>query len=71
VNCLRDIPMTQFSIPWILSLNHLSHFWGQVQSPTCLLTSCSALGRKPLKVLRISSWQPRDTESTPTGWSWR
>jgi len=31
VNCLRDIPMTQFSIPWILSLNHLSHFWGQVQ----------------------------------------
>jgi len=30
VNCLRDIPMTQFSIPWILSLNHLSHFWGQV-----------------------------------------
>jgi len=37
VNCLRDIPMTQFSIPWILSLNHLSHFWGQVQEGVKLL----------------------------------
>ena len=30
VNCLRDNPMTQSSIHWILSLNQLSHFWGQV-----------------------------------------
>src|SRR6266852_3516924 len=31
VNCLRDNPMTQFSFGWILSLNRLSHFGGQVQ----------------------------------------
>src|ERR1019366_3599047 len=33
VNCLRDNPMTQFSIHWILSLNRLCQKWGQVQSP--------------------------------------
>jgi len=32
VNCLRDNPMTQFSIQWILSLNHLSQNRGQVQA---------------------------------------
>jgi len=31
VNCLRDNPMTQFSIHWILSLNQLCQKWGQVQ----------------------------------------
>jgi len=31
VNFLRDNPMTQFSIRWILSLNRLSQKWGQVQ----------------------------------------
>ncbi|MFP5233386.1 MAG: hypothetical protein ACLGQX_12270, partial [Acidobacteriota bacterium] len=31
VNCLRDKPMTQFSIRWILSLIPLSQKWGQVQ----------------------------------------
>jgi len=31
VNCLRDNPMTQFSVQWILSLNRLSQNWGQVQ----------------------------------------
>src|ERR1700736_5466266 len=31
VNCLRDNPMTQFSIRWILSLNRLSQKSGQVQ----------------------------------------
>jgi len=31
VNCLRDNPMTQFSIQWILSLNRLCQKWGQVQ----------------------------------------
>jgi hypothetical protein len=31
VNCLRDNPMTQFSIQWNLSLNRLSQNWGQVQ----------------------------------------
>jgi hypothetical protein len=31
VNCLRDKPMTQLSIHWILSLNRLSQKWGQVQ----------------------------------------
>ncbi|MGH9344001.1 MAG: hypothetical protein ACRD19_09600, partial [Terriglobia bacterium] len=30
VNVLRDIPMTQFSIQWILSLNPLCQKWGQV-----------------------------------------
>ncbi|MHB8304194.1 MAG: type ISP restriction/modification enzyme, partial [Acidobacteriaceae bacterium] len=30
VNCLRDTPMTQFSIHWILSLNRLCQKWGQV-----------------------------------------
>jgi predicted GNAT family N-acyltransferase len=30
VNFLRDNPMTQFSIRWILSLNRLSQKWGQV-----------------------------------------
>jgi hypothetical protein len=34
VNNLRINPMTQFSIPWILSLNRLSQKWGQVQSGT-------------------------------------
>jgi len=43
VNCLRDIPMTQFSIPWILSLNHLSHFWGQVQKHPNSWVRCHAL----------------------------
>jgi hypothetical protein len=32
VNCLRDNPMTQFSIHWILSLNRLCQKWGQVQT---------------------------------------
>jgi len=32
VNFLRDNPMTQFSIRWILSLNRLSQKWGQVQT---------------------------------------
>jgi len=44
VNCLRDIPMTQFSIPWILSLNHLSHFWGQVQFTVESLSPHRVLG---------------------------
>jgi len=30
VKLLRDNPMTQFSIQWILSLNWLSQEWGQV-----------------------------------------
>jgi hypothetical protein len=30
VNCLRDEPMTQFSIHWILSLKRLHQKWGQV-----------------------------------------
>jgi hypothetical protein len=34
VNFLRDNPMTQFSIRWILSLNRLSQKWGQVQFDT-------------------------------------
>ena len=33
LNCLRANPMTQFSIRWNLSLNHLSQNWGQVQLP--------------------------------------
>jgi hypothetical protein len=36
VNCLRDNPMTQFSIHWILSLNQLCQKWGQVQTGTML-----------------------------------
>jgi hypothetical protein len=31
VNCLRDNPITQFSVQWILSLNYLSQFWGPLQ----------------------------------------
>src|SRR5262245_7211547 len=37
VNCLRDNPMTQFSIQWNLSLNRLSQFWGQVHGDPCIL----------------------------------
>jgi uncharacterized protein (DUF302 family) len=32
VNILLDNPMTQFSLQWILSLNWLCQFWGQVQA---------------------------------------
>jgi len=38
LNCLRDKPMTQFSIHWVLSLNRLSQFWGQVQNKLFLYT---------------------------------
>ena len=49
VNCLRDNPMTQFSIHWILSLNRLSQKWGQVQAAILLLApsvSTVASGRR-------------------------
>jgi hypothetical protein len=35
VNCLRDKPMTQFSIHWILSLNRLSQKWRQDHISIC------------------------------------
>jgi hypothetical protein len=44
VNCLRDKPMTQLSIRWILSLNRLSQKWGQVQYGTSI---CAGGAGKP------------------------
>jgi hypothetical protein len=49
VNCLRDNPMTQFSVQWILSLNHLSQNRGQVHfariTPRATTTAFSLIAR--------------------------
>jgi hypothetical protein len=47
VNCLRDNPMTQFSIQLKMSLIHLSQNWGQVQmlgtGPMCVGSKVTVL----------------------------
>jgi len=49
VNFLRDNPMTQFSIRWILSLNRLSQKWGQVHiNPTQRRNVAESLIADPL-----------------------
>jgi hypothetical protein len=44
VNCLRDNPMTQFSIHWILSLNRVSKMGTSPDRHSSLGTFCSNRG---------------------------
>jgi hypothetical protein len=53
VNCLRDNPMTQFSVRWILSLNYLFYFWGPLQIGGLRFLISGLSKRRPLAVTTL------------------
>ncbi len=69
VNCLRDNPMTQFSIRWILSLNRLSQKSGQVQNQA--LSDHQLLSEAEMKpaltAVRLADGSETSWPATPGG----